>query len=46
MTNNIGMIALAVLLILMALTWFGIAIPAVVLGIVAIVAAIFILVGR
>lgn len=46
MTNNIGMIALAVLLILMALTWFGIAIPVVVLGIVAIVAAIFILVGR
>lgn len=46
MTNNIGMITLAVLLILMALTWFGIAIPVVVLGIVAIVAAIFILVGR
>lgn len=47
MTQNIGMILLAVLLILMALDWFGVAtIPPVVLGDVAILAAVLILVGR
>lgn len=46
MISNIGMILLAVLLILMALVWFAVPIPNVVLAVVAIVAAIFILVGR
>lgn len=47
MTNNIGLILLAILLIFMALQWFGVtAIPAVVLGVLAIVTAVFILIGR
>jgi hypothetical protein len=46
MTSNIGMILLAVFLILQALVYFGVAIPPIILGIVAILTAIFILVGR
>jgi hypothetical protein len=47
MTRNIGMILLAILLILMALGWLGIAaIPPAGLGILAIATAIFILIGR
>ncbi len=45
-TSNIGMILLAVFLILLGITYFGVAIPAVVLGILAIAAGIFILIGR
>lgn len=46
--KNIGFIFLAVYLILVALTALtpGIAIPSVVVGIVALVAAIFILIGK
>ena len=47
MTKNIGMIALAAYLILVGLaTVAALAIPAIVLGILAIVAGIFILIGR
>lgn len=49
MITNIGMILLAVLLILMAIVWFGVtAIPDFVLGLTveAIVAAILILAGK
>lgn len=47
MINNIGLILLAILLIFMALLWFGVtAIPQVVLGGLAIVTAVFILLGR
>lgn len=47
MTRNIGMIILAILLILMAVGWFGIAaIPPFVLAIFAVGAAIGILIGR
>lgn len=47
MTTSIGMILLAILLIFMALTWFGVtAIPQVVLGVLAVITAAFILIGR
>jgi hypothetical protein len=47
MTSNIGMILLAILLIFMALLWFGVtAIPTVVLGVLAVITAVFILIGR
>jgi hypothetical protein len=46
MINNIGLILLAVFLILQALVYFGVAIPLIILGIVAVVAAVLILVGR
>lgn len=46
-TNNIGMIALAIYLILVGLiTLFAVAIPGVVLGILALVAGVCILIGR
>ena len=46
--KNIGFILLAVYLILVAITAFfpGVAIPTLVFGIVALLAAIFILIGR
>jgi hypothetical protein len=44
--NNIGFILLAIYLILVGLGIFGVAIPAVVLGILALAAGIFILIGR
>lgn len=48
MINNIGFIFLAVYLILVAIIALmpNVAIPSVVIGIVALVAAIFILIGR
>lgn len=46
MQTNIGLILLAVFLILQAIVLFGLAIPPILLGIVAILAAVFILVGR
>lgn len=48
MTRNIGFLLLAIYLILIGLTTLvsGIAIPAIVLGILAIAAGIFILIGR
>ena len=46
-TKNIGMLLLAILLILWGLsTAFAIAIPAILLGILAILAGIFILIGK
>ncbi len=47
-TRNIGMILLAVFLILVGITHLvvGFAVPSVILGIIAILAAIFILMGR
>lgn len=45
-TNNIGMIALAIYLILVGLGVFGLAIPSIILGILALVAGVFILIGR
>jgi hypothetical protein len=46
--NNIGFIFLAVYLILVAITALipGVVIPGIIFGIVALVAAIFILIGR
>lgn len=47
MKSNVGMILLAILLIFMALLWFGMTvIPQVVLGVLAIITAVFILIGR
>lgn len=47
MTQNIGMILLSILLIFMALLWFGVtAIPTVVLGVLAVVTAVFLLIGK
>lgn len=47
MTRNIGMLLLAIYLILIGLVSLaGVAIPGVVLGILAIVSGIFILIGR
>lgn len=46
MTNNIGLILLAIFLILLSVTYFGIMIPGILLGVVGLLAAIFILVGR
>lgn len=43
---NIGLILLAVLLVAMALVWFGVAVPLVALGILAIITAVFLLIGR
>ncbi|MEY2439433.1 MAG: hypothetical protein QOI34_818 [Verrucomicrobiota bacterium] len=46
-TKNIGMLLLAIYLILVGLvSLFSIAIPSMVLGILALVAGIFILIGR
>jgi hypothetical protein len=46
-TKNIGMLLLAIYLILIGLTQvFGIVLPAVLLGIIAIVAGILILLGK
>ena len=46
-TKNIGMLLLAILLILWGImTAFAVAIPAIVMGILAIAAGIFILIGR
>lgn len=46
-TNNIGMIALSIYLILEGLVLVaGLGIPAIILGILALVAGIFILLGR
>lgn len=44
--NNIGFILLAVYLILVAFVALGVMIPSIITGIVALVAAIFILIGR
>lgn len=46
MIRNVGFILLAVYLILVGLGVFGVAIPAVVLGILAIASGIFILLGK
>lgn len=46
MIHNIGFILLAVFLILFSLITFGIAIPAIILGLVALVSGIFILIGK
>jgi len=45
-TKNIGMLLLSVWLILTGLAAFGVSIPAVIMGILAIAAGIFILIGR
>ena len=46
-TRNIGMLLLAIYLILVGImTLFAVAIPGVLLGILALVAGIFILIGR
>jgi hypothetical protein len=46
-TKNIGMLLLAILLILWGImTAFSVAIPAIVMGILAIAAGVFILIGR
>lgn len=44
--NNIGFILLAVYLILVAFIALGVLIPSAIIGIVALAAAIFILIGR
>jgi len=46
MTHNIGLILLATFLILFSLLTFGLAIPAIILGVVAIVSGVFILIGK
>jgi hypothetical protein len=47
LTSNIGMILLAIYLILIAIMAIaGVAIPSLVVGIIALLAAIFILIGR
>ena len=46
MINNIGLILLVVYLILQALVIFGLALPTIVLGVVALAAGILILIGR
>jgi len=46
MIRNVGFILLAVYLILVGLGVFGVAIPAIVLGILAIASGIFILLGK
>jgi hypothetical protein len=45
-TRNAGMLALSVWLILMGLAQVGIAIPGIILGLLAIAAGIIILIGR
>ncbi|HST30789.1 MAG TPA: hypothetical protein VLK27_08120 [Chthoniobacterales bacterium] len=46
-TKNIGMLLLAILLILWGImTGFAVAIPAILLGILAILAGVFILIGK
>jgi hypothetical protein len=45
-TSNIGFILLAIYLILAGLGYFGLAIPGIILGIFAILAGIFLLIGR
>lgn len=45
-TSNLGMLLLAIYLILSGITVFGVPIPAVVLGILAIAAGVLILIGR
>lgn len=45
-TNNIGFILLAVYLLCVAFVAFNIMIPSVIMGIIALAAAIFILMGR
>lgn len=45
-TKNIGFLILAIWLILTGIISFGVAIPAILMGILAIVAGIFILIGR
>jgi hypothetical protein len=44
--SNLGMLLLAILLILWGLTFFGLDIPGIILGILAIAAGILILIGR
>lgn len=44
--SSIGFLALAIYLILVGLTYLGIAIPGIILGILALVAGILILIGR
>ena len=46
MNSNLGAVFTAVYLILAGLVAFGVAIPALILGIVAFIAAILLLVGR
>ena len=45
-TRNIGMLLLSIWLILTGLGAFGVSIPGVIMGILAIAAGIFILIGR
>lgn len=44
--ENLGMLLLAILLILWGLTFFGLSIPGIIIGILAIAAGILILIGR
>lgn len=46
MIKNIGLILLAVYLILQSIGYFGLAVPVILLGVVGLLAAIFILIGR
>lgn len=45
-TKNIGMLCLSAWLILTGLGAFGVSIPAIIMGILAIAAGVFILIGR
>lgn len=45
-TNNVGMILLSIYLILVGVVYFGVAIPSVILGVLAIAAGVLILIGR
>ncbi len=45
-TSNLGMLLLAIYLILVGITSFGVPIPSMILGILAVVAGVLILIGR
>jgi hypothetical protein len=45
-TKNIGMLLLAIYLIVVGLISFGVALPSMLIGILALAAGIFILIGR
>ncbi|MEX1012120.1 MAG: hypothetical protein WD595_06570 [Waddliaceae bacterium] len=45
-THNIGFLLLSIYLILVGITYFGVAIPAIILGLLAIISGVFILIGR
>ncbi len=44
--SSVGFILLAIYLIAVGLTYFGIAIPAIILGLLALISGILILIGR